>query len=265
MTNLKLFKEKILQTQKSNDIQKALYETYKTYWMRNHISIDQIIKTINEFQQSRFDDEYENLEDFIADNGYDGQLYASFNEFLNNEYLDTDYMLSLIENDTVREAYLEDVKDGKIEKAVHTKCDKLLEMLSHYQKEKENEQLTERYEEALLELNNSIELKKFFAIIEYAMDNKILFHEIIKYLLEDDIYVIVRYEVDLIKEDGKLILQVYNNNGAKIYICYENNDLVITATEDKKSDVISLLENFYDVISIFLDELLLSASLFINE
>lgn len=242
------------------NIKNALYETYKMKWVKEHISTEEIIKTIEAFHESP----YTNLDDYVNDNGYiGGQLYASFEEFLKNEYLDTDYMLSLIKDDMIRKIYLEDV--NKTKRPTYSKCDELLEMLSHYQKEKENEQLTERYEEALLELNNSIELKKFFAIIEYAMDNKILFHEIIKYLLEGDIYGIVGYEVDLIKEDGKLILQVYNNNGAKIYICYENNDLVITATEDKKSDVISLLENFYDVISIFLDELLLSASLFINE
>lgn len=168
------------------NIKNALYETYKMKWVKEHISTEEIIKTIEAFHESP----YTNLDDYVNDNGYiGGQLYASFEEFLKNEYLDTDYMLSLIKDDMIRKIYLEDV--NKTKRPTYSKCDELLEMLTHYQKEKEKEALTKRYEEELLKLKNSVEIKKLFEIIEYSMNYKILFHEIIKYLLRDDIYAIV--------------------------------------------------------------------------
>ena len=43
--------------------------------------------------------------------GYDGELYVCYDEFLDNEYLEEDYIKELLDNEKLYNKYLEDLKN----------------------------------------------------------------------------------------------------------------------------------------------------------
>ncbi len=79
-----------------------LYEIYKIDWKRSHIIFPQReIDAIVDYYECRNNneiDETTTIADYIEENGYSGELYSSFEEFLENEYTDGGYMEFLIEN-----------------------------------------------------------------------------------------------------------------------------------------------------------------------
>ena len=80
------------------------YELYKRDWMKRHIPKSHEMATLfdwfSENQSDYIADEgnYEpqSLEAFIDERGYDGSIYACFNEFLSEEYLDHVYIEGLL-------------------------------------------------------------------------------------------------------------------------------------------------------------------------
>ena len=78
-----------------------LYEIYKVDWKRSHIIFPQReIDVIVDFYEAKNEgdiDENMTIAEYIEDVGYSGELYVSFNEFLENEYTDGQYMNFLIE------------------------------------------------------------------------------------------------------------------------------------------------------------------------
>ena len=97
------------------DIKKIAYELYKLNWINVHIPIARQLATYREYiveQEEDYDDNY-TYEDFLFDNGFQGELYADFEEFLENEYMDKEYMRYLLDNSIFWKRYLEVIKDYK--------------------------------------------------------------------------------------------------------------------------------------------------------
>ena len=93
-------------------IRELSYELYKMDWMRR-ISCDIQMDTLKDYYQETTEEDREvyTFEDYIFEFGYQGRLYACYNEFLRAEYLDESYMRSLFyKNDELFKEYQEDLK-----------------------------------------------------------------------------------------------------------------------------------------------------------
>lgn len=95
---------------KNFGIKELAYELYKVDWMRRiiperqaHTIIDYYLNTEADFRE-----EY-SLEDYLFDNGFNGEIYVCFEEFLETEYLDKEYIFRLFNIKTLIKEYLEDI------------------------------------------------------------------------------------------------------------------------------------------------------------
>lgn len=92
----------------SGRIEKLGYELYKADWMRR-ITTEQQMKVLRNYFMSNIGQLLKNysVEEYLMNNnGYNGELYASFDEFLENEYLDEEYMRSLFISEEIIGGYL---------------------------------------------------------------------------------------------------------------------------------------------------------------
>lgn len=78
------------------------YQVYKVKWMERISPEHQLNNIIEWFKNHSHTSTYE---EYLASYGFDGEIYASFEEFLNNEYLDEKIMRELL-NDYFFEKYL---------------------------------------------------------------------------------------------------------------------------------------------------------------
>ena len=101
-----------------NNIQAVAYEKYKLTWMiKQGISLKDLIEALAE--QQREDSsigENKNLlaayKDWELDMGFgSGSIWVCFDEFLDNEYQDTQFMRSILTEKEYR-TYLDDIGDG---------------------------------------------------------------------------------------------------------------------------------------------------------
>ena len=98
------------------NIYKLLYSLYKLDWMCSHnITKQQEIDTLFTFfdyvEESEVSMDYANFEDFLMNYGFSGEIYCCFDEFCDNEFKDSDYMLYLIgDRPTIRTLYLKELK-----------------------------------------------------------------------------------------------------------------------------------------------------------
>ena len=93
-------------------IRELAYELYKMDWMRR-IPCGVQMDTLKDYYQETTEEDREEytFEDYILEHGYQGQLYACYEEFLRAEYLDESYMRSLFyKNDDLLNEYQEDIK-----------------------------------------------------------------------------------------------------------------------------------------------------------
>lgn len=98
------------------NIRKLSYETYKQKWVEDNTTAEMRIKTTYDYsieKQQSYSGEY-SFEDYIFDYGYDGSCYVCYDEFIDNEYQDKDYMTEVLTeagcNDDVYEMYLKDLE-----------------------------------------------------------------------------------------------------------------------------------------------------------
>lgn len=105
-------------------IKELAYELYKLDWMRR-ISADRQMDKMKDYYEECVtiglnpytgDAELQytmSLEDYLNDtDGYDGELSACFEEFIDNEYQDEGFMKTLLGgNNNLYQAYLEDIKN----------------------------------------------------------------------------------------------------------------------------------------------------------
>ena len=96
-------------------LQEIAYGLYVIDWERKHISTERELAeyrlyALTELEDAElFDREYDfgNFEDWIIDNGYDGEIHACFDEFREYEYRDYEYMKYLLGNSIFLKAYEE--------------------------------------------------------------------------------------------------------------------------------------------------------------
>ena len=82
----------------NKDIKKIAYKKYQLDWMRNHnYSLDSLIMELDKWIESQVDTSLiSEFDAWALDRGFDGTLWVCFNEFLDCEYQDEDYMKSLL-------------------------------------------------------------------------------------------------------------------------------------------------------------------------
>ena len=91
------------------DLKKLAYELYKMHWTREHISKEWQLAEYRGYYLTNLEDNDDNytFEDHLEENGYDGELYVCFDEFIDEEYEDADYMSYLLGNSVFWKAYKE--------------------------------------------------------------------------------------------------------------------------------------------------------------
>lgn len=93
------------------------YQLYKNDWERTHaITFEMKQDLIRNYLEAILDGiisdvEAYPFEDYLLNYGYVDMIYVSFDEFLDNEYRDTEYMKELIDNDRLYQVYLKDVEN----------------------------------------------------------------------------------------------------------------------------------------------------------
>ncbi len=93
------------------------YELYKVDWKHRHmITADREMDSIKDYYEGLADmDDMDDAEytynDYLEEFGYDGELYVCYEEFLENEYRDGDYMCSLLDNEKLIAMYHKDIKE----------------------------------------------------------------------------------------------------------------------------------------------------------
>lgn len=94
------------------NISKLCYELYKIDWKYSHmITKDTEMDNIKNYYDGLIDDDSEyTYDDYLEEFGYDGELYVCYDEFLDNEYFEEDYMKELLDNEKLYNKYLEDLR-----------------------------------------------------------------------------------------------------------------------------------------------------------
>lgn len=79
-------------------IAEAAYELYKKDWIYEHILPGRQMESLREYYEMSEEDRsaYENYEEYLFENGYGGELYVCFDEFLGSEFQDAGYMEYLL-------------------------------------------------------------------------------------------------------------------------------------------------------------------------
>ena len=97
------------------DISQLCYELYKIDWKYSHMITPerQMDSLKNYFEDARYfpDGEY-SYNDYLEEHGYDGELYACYDEFCETEYLDKEYIEHLLDNEKLFAVYCADINDS---------------------------------------------------------------------------------------------------------------------------------------------------------
>lgn len=102
-------------------ISRLCYELYKVDWKRRHmIMADREMDSIKDYYECVRDmtipyftldgSEY-TYNDYLEEFGYDGELYVCYEEFLEVEYLEEDYICGLLDNEKLIAMYYENLKE----------------------------------------------------------------------------------------------------------------------------------------------------------
>lgn len=89
------------------NIKKIAYELYKLDWKNSHITSEIEMNSLREYALTSFYGQSDyTYEDYLEDTGYNGELYVCFDEFVDNEYQDKDYMIHLFRSNQLISLYL---------------------------------------------------------------------------------------------------------------------------------------------------------------
>ena len=90
------------------NIKKRVYERYQTWWMMSHdIKVTDISLLADEWRADA--EEYQTFADYIEEQGFDGSIWACFEEFISAEYLDMEFVSMLLPEDALYKEYLKDL------------------------------------------------------------------------------------------------------------------------------------------------------------
>ena len=98
-------------------ISEVAYELYKQNWIDTHTTPQMRLNAQRDYQLYKMeelernnDDDIMSFEDWIFEQGYEGGiLYVSFDEFLDNEFQDKEYIKDLLHNVVLYADYLLDL------------------------------------------------------------------------------------------------------------------------------------------------------------
>ena len=98
---------------KNSKLSKLCYELYKLDWKHSHmITYEREADSVKDYFEGLVDSNGSDREytyaDYIEEFGYDGELYACYDEFLDSEYRDEDYIKGLLDNDVLFAMYKEE-------------------------------------------------------------------------------------------------------------------------------------------------------------
>lgn len=94
-------------------LQAMSYELYKIDWEREYITTERKLAEYRLYTLTELEDNCnESFEDWLFDNGYGGEIYACFDEFIDCEYQDYGYMKYLLGNSVFWKAYEEYQEKG---------------------------------------------------------------------------------------------------------------------------------------------------------
>lgn len=90
------------------NIKKIAYELYKIDWKHTHITPETEMNSLRDYVliSSFYGQSDYTYEDYLQDTGYNGELYVCFDEFVDNEYQDKDYIIHLLRSDQLISLYL---------------------------------------------------------------------------------------------------------------------------------------------------------------
>lgn len=93
------------------DIQILAYTLYKIDWLRR-ISHDRIADLVKNYYEEQKDCSFDDwtIEDYFNECGFNGEMYACFDEFIDTEYRDKEYMQKLLDNSALYDEYLANIK-----------------------------------------------------------------------------------------------------------------------------------------------------------
>lgn len=96
-----------------NKISNIAYELYKQKWIYEHTSQEDCLENIRLWGQTEIENEVEVLvcsyEEYREEFGYSGgMLYACYDEFIDADYQDRDFMRKLLKSEYLIQAYFKD-------------------------------------------------------------------------------------------------------------------------------------------------------------
>ncbi|MCR5021472.1 hypothetical protein [Ruminococcus sp.] len=89
------------------NLRKYAYKLYKAEWI-NRISTERQLDVIRNYIEEGISDGFdvnENFEEYLNERGFDGELYCCYDEFIEGEYRDEDYMRTLFDNEDIFNYY----------------------------------------------------------------------------------------------------------------------------------------------------------------
>lgn len=97
----------------SFDIKEFCYELYKLNWKKDHnITLEMVSDAIKKYQTlilaGEFCSDY-TFEEYLEEYGFAGEIYVCFDEFLDNEYLEEEYICNLLGSKNLIDLYLKDI------------------------------------------------------------------------------------------------------------------------------------------------------------
>ena len=94
-------------------ISRLCYELYKVDWKHSHmITAEREMDSIKDYYEGLVDGDTEyTYNDYLEEFGYNGELYVCYEEFLDAEYLDEDYICNLLDNRNLIDMYRKDIKE----------------------------------------------------------------------------------------------------------------------------------------------------------
>ena len=98
------------------NISEIAYELYKLEWVNRHVLPKTQLSVYREYLLELntavpYNEEMDPFEVWLWDNnGYNGMLYACYEEFYDEEYQDIDYMKQLLVNEDLIKLYLTDLR-----------------------------------------------------------------------------------------------------------------------------------------------------------
>ena len=98
-------------------LSKIVYELYKQDWIDTHTTEKERINSLRDyysFAKQSIDNynKYSSYEDWLSDFGFNGSIYSCYEEFLDNEYNDKEYIFNLLGDAKLFDLYCKNVNNN---------------------------------------------------------------------------------------------------------------------------------------------------------